>query len=75
MENYKNLSGDSGVVAFELGFNFIKIRFTGFKTYTYNYVKPGKLHVDNMTTLAVQGRGLCSYISRRVKHNYYSKGL
>ena len=68
METYGNFGGDSGISAFEIGADYIRVKFssTG-KVYTYSYGKAGKSHVDQMKILARSGSGLNSYIMRNVK--------
>ena len=75
MERYKNLSGDSNVVAYELGQGSITVQFASgtHRTYVYNSAKPGAVTVAEMQRLAVAGRGLNSYIGRVVKGNYSGK--
>ena len=75
MERYKNLSGDSNVVAYELGQGSITVQFaTGtHRTYLYDSVRPGPAMVTEMRRLAVAGRGLNSYIGRVVKGGYSGK--
>lgn len=74
MKTYKNLSGDSGVVAYEIGKTFVKIKFEGESgIYTFDYKRPGKAQVENMKTLAAKGIGLGSYISDVVGANFSSK--
>ena len=71
MERYGNSGGDSGVSAYEIGADYIKVRFSGTsRTYTYSYKKAGSTHVDSMKNLARSGSGLNSYINRYVKHLY-----
>ena len=71
MTKYKNLSGDSGVFEYEAGSEYIKIRFSGGrKLYVYDYTAPGRSHVEKMKQLAVEGRGLSTYISQMVKKSY-----
>lgn len=71
MERYKNLSRKSGISSFECGADYITVCFTGTgKTYTYSYRKAGSIHVEAMKRLAVEGRGLATYISRYVKDLY-----
>ena len=36
MQHYKNLGGDSGVSAFELGEDYIKVQFNDGSVYLYN---------------------------------------
>ena len=70
MERYGNLSGDSGVVAYELADRSIKVRFRGGRTYLYTYESAGGDSVEQMKKLAAAGRGLSSYISRVVRNGY-----
>jgi hypothetical protein len=73
---YKNLSGNSGVVAYEIGPGFIRVWFAnraGIEGYEYDETKPGKHHVDEMKGRAEGGKGLAAYISRRVRTNYARK--
>lgn len=73
MENYKNLGGTSGVKAFEIGNDFIKVKFSDNSIYKYSYLKPGSNHVERMKTLAKNGSGLNSYINLNVKFTYEAK--
>lgn len=74
MVPYKNLSGDSGVVEYEIGSDFIKVRFKKFKTiYVWDYSTPGVRHVEAMKRLAVEGRGLSTYIAQEVREDYARK--
>jgi hypothetical protein len=71
MERYRNTTRESGVVAYEIGPDYIRVQFLGtFRTYTYSYRKAGKVHVDNMKTLAYNGSGLNSYINSHTKNLY-----
>jgi hypothetical protein len=68
---YGNLSGDSGVVAYESGDGFIKVQFRNdSRLYVYDSVTPGSGHLNQMQALAAAGRGLSTYISQHVKENY-----
>ncbi|MHB1147328.1 MAG: hypothetical protein ACYC01_06990 [Lutibacter sp.] len=72
MERYKNLGGNSNVLGYEIGQNFISVWFKGGKkTYTYSYGgKAGKFHVDKMKLLASSGSGLNGYIKLNVNNSY-----
>jgi hypothetical protein len=72
MERYRNSSGNSGVYGYEIGNDYIRVKFTGnSKTYQYSYTgKAGRNHVDNMKSLARSGSGLNSYINSYVKYKY-----
>lgn len=75
MTPYRNLSGSSNVVSFEIAEDSIHVVFKSgtHRNYLYNHVRPGKTMVDRMKTLAAQGNGLNSYISTTVKSNFEKK--
>jgi hypothetical protein len=73
MQRYANLSGDSGVVAFELGRHSIDVKFQDGWIYLYTYGSAGAVHVEAMKELATAGRGLSKYIVRNVRKSYESK--
>lgn len=74
MEAYQNKSGISGVIAYEIGSDFIKVKFHGNNgVYLYNYQIPGAMHVEAMKKKAMDGIGLATYISKHVNTNYFSK--
>lgn len=73
MERYANLEGDSGVLAYEIGADYIKVQFRGGTTYVYDSANPGDIHVRHMQELARAGRGLSTYISRHVRNAYARK--
>jgi hypothetical protein len=71
---YKDISGNSGVVAYEIGKDYIKIRFKHEDhVYLYSYHNPGKKHVEAMKRLAEAGEKLSTYISVNVRDNYEAK--
>lgn len=73
MKRYANLSGDSGVVAYEIGPDWIRVKFRDGTIYGYTYARPDASHVEAMKGLAVAGRGLSTYISQHVREAYESK--
>ena len=73
MQPYKNLSGASGVVAFEIGDHHIDIEFAGRKRYRYDYAKPGQQEVEIMKSLAKSGKGLATFISQNVGERFAAK--
>jgi len=73
MEHYKNLSGDSGVKAYEIGDNYIKVKFKDDAIYLYNYQSAGRQHIEKMKELAIKGSGLNSYINKYVRKKYAQK--
>lgn len=70
MQNYLNLCGKSGVKAFEIGADFIKVMFSTGAVYTYTFRSAGVEKVDEMKRLALQGCGLNSFIMKYAKYNY-----
>lgn len=71
MQKYKNLDGDSGVDSFEIGEEYIIVKFTKtLRLYTYSYDSAGRDKVEHMKKLALQGRGLNEYINKFAKFNY-----
>ncbi len=75
MTQYPNLSGESNIVSYEIAEDSIHVVFKSgtHRNYIYNHVRPGRAMVERMKTLAVQGRGLNSYISTTVQHNFAGK--
>ncbi len=73
MKPYKDLSGHSGVVAYDIGRDHIDVKFRHGDVYRYNRQQPGAQHIRNMKLLAEAGQGLSTYISRYVKDRYACK--
>lgn len=73
MVRYRNSGGDSGIHAYEIEDNFIKVQFKDRKTYLYTYSSAGSHHIEQMKALAIRGKGLNSYINTYVKNKYESK--
>ena len=73
MEKYKNLAGNSRVVAYEIGRDHIKVKFSDDSVVLYNYVSPGRQALEEMKVLALRGRGLFTFINSRVSNNYAAK--
>ncbi|TXC88046.1 hypothetical protein [Paraburkholderia azotifigens] len=73
MKRYRNLSGSSGVVAYETTDDGITVKFRDGYFYLYNHATPGEQEVEEMKWLAVAGRGLSTYISQVVKDRYVRK--
>ncbi len=73
MKRYRNLGGDSGIVAYKIDADSIIVEFSDNSLYLYDYTKPGPEEVEHMKKLAEQGQGLNSYISRYIKKRYAAK--
>ncbi len=73
MERYKNLGGDSDVVAFEIAEDSITVEFKDGSIYLYTNQSAGSENISEMKRLARAGQGLNSFINRVVKKLYASK--
>ncbi len=73
MDPYGNASGESGVVAYAIGPDWIDVEFQDGWIYRYTHASTGASHVEAMKQFARAGRGLCTYISRNVGASYESK--
>ncbi|KRG68276.1 hypothetical protein [Pseudoxanthomonas dokdonensis] len=71
MQRYLDLSGDSGVAAYDIRTDAIAVRFHNSpRIYVYSHASAGTDHVRRMKRLAQAGQGLSSYISRYVHDRY-----
>ncbi|WP_417736234.1 hypothetical protein [Rosistilla oblonga] len=71
MQQYKSLSGNSGVAEFAIGDDFIKVGFRTSKTaYRYTNRSAGTFHVTKMQRLAIIGKGLATYIAQNTRRLY-----
>lgn len=73
MKRYRDLSGQSGVVAYDMSDDAITVKFRDGDVYRYDYAATGQREVEEMKRLAVAGQGLATYISRFVKDRYARK--
>lgn len=71
MEAYRNINGGSNVEAYEIGSDFIRVKFARTaKIYQYSYGRAGRANVEMMKELARNGAGLNSFINRHVAKLY-----
>lgn len=70
---YGNLGGHSGVVSYAALGTGIAVRFVDGAIYLYDRDCPGPMHVARMKALAREGKGLATYISRRVGRRYAAR--
>jgi hypothetical protein len=71
MTPYKNLSGNSGVEEYEIGPDFIRVKFRKMsKLYLYNHASAGASNIEEMKSLAEAGQGLATFISQNVRDDY-----
>lgn len=75
MTPYRNLDGGSGIEAYDALEDSIHVVFRegAQRNYLYNHARPGKAIVDEMKTLADEGRGLAKYIATKVKQSHACK--
>jgi hypothetical protein len=74
MQRYKNRSGESGVVAYEIQSGGIVVQFVGGDKYLYTDKSAGAAFIKQMQCLAEDGVGLSTFISRHV-HDKFEKKL
>lgn len=73
VEHYKRLSGESGVVAYEIGNESITVLFDNGWRYLYTRRSAGAGNIAQMHKLARAGRGLSTFISQSVHDRYERK--
>jgi hypothetical protein len=70
VQRYRNVHGQSGITAYDMGPDYIRVTFTHGGTYAYDYATTGQFHVERMKVLAASGQGLATFISKVVKGTY-----
>lgn len=73
MDTYKNLGGNSNVIAYEISSDSITVQFGDGSIYLYTYQSAGRENIEQMKVLAIEGRGLNSFIMRHARKAYASK--
>ena len=73
MEKYLNLSSHSGIVGYEIENVSITVYFNSRYAYKYDNFTPGESVVNQMKYLAIQGRGLNTFINKYVGQLYHFK--
>jgi hypothetical protein len=73
MEQYQNTKGRSGVIAYEIGPDYIRIQFQDNEIYLYTYESTGSEDIETMKTLAQQGSGLNTFINTSVRKRFARK--
>ncbi len=72
MIQYSNIAGDSKIIGYDEGQDYIIVHFINGDSYTYSFDTAGEYNVQQMKLLASQGEGLNSYINQNVKYSYES---
>ena len=71
MQPYFDINGNSNVLCYDIGTNYIDVQFRGTpKVYRYSYSSAGANNVETMKSLARQVHGLNSYINKNVRYLY-----
>lgn len=73
METYLNLGGNSNIISYQIGPDYINVQFADNSIYLYTYSSAGVENIEEMKSLARRGAGLNSFINRNVRGNYASK--
>lgn len=73
MRAYGRKGGRSGVVAYDIGPDWIVLRFVDGGTYRYDHHHPGPYHVAEMQRLAEAGSGLSTYLNQHVRDDYAAR--
>lgn len=73
MEPYANYGGDSGIIAYDTGPDYIRVEFSDHSIYRYTYRATGRENVEHMKGLASSGHGLHSFINKAVRKSYDRK--
>jgi hypothetical protein len=73
MTPYGNSNANSGVAAYESQLDAIVVEFRHGGKYLYDYETTGSEHVEEMKVLALEGRGLATYINKHVRSRFAAK--
>lgn len=68
-----DIDGDSGVIGYEIGTDYIRVQFSTGAIYLYTYASAGSHNIENMKGLARKGNGLNAYINKNVRKMYARK--
>ena len=68
MKAYRNENGTSGIVAYEIGEDWIDIQFKNGGIYRYEEANIGRLNFVNMQAAAIIGNGLNAFINNFVRN-------
>jgi hypothetical protein len=73
--SYANTGGNSGVDSYDLGDDWILVKFTTGSRYLYTIKSTTREQLDEMKRYANDGKGLNSYIMRVQKTNYAGRNV
>ena len=64
MTPYRRISPDAGVTEYEIGDDFVRVRFKEPAIYKYTTASAGEGSIATMKALAIAGKGLSTYIAQ-----------
>ena len=67
------MGGNSNVVAYKIDPTQITVSFSGGLNYVYTYLSAGMTKTEKMKQLAIQGKGLNSFIKTYANNSYAYK--
>jgi hypothetical protein len=71
MQAYSDINGDSSVLSYLIGEDYIILKFMGIqRMFVYSYKKAGRERVEKMKVMAQLGEGLDRYVKESVKDLY-----
>ena len=70
---YKNLSGDSKVLRYEITKDVVTVEFKNNSVYNYSNQSTDPATIAKMKTLATAGKGLGTFIEANVKNRFMRK--
>ena len=73
MIRYLDRTGASGITAYEIGRDYIRVEFENEHVYRYTYRSAGHPNVERMKDLAIRGEGLSRFISSDARMKYEAK--
>jgi hypothetical protein len=70
MDIYLNKRRNSGILEFEIGYDYINVKFKNNSVYTYDNNSSGKENIEKMKKLALSGEGLNTFINKHMRDKY-----
>lgn len=72
-QHYADPDGDSSVDSYQIGSDYVRVRFTDGSIYLYTFASAGQSDVERMKQLVRSGDGLNSFIMSNARDDYESK--
>ena len=71
--DYSDPDGNSSIASYQIGSDYVSVRFTDGSIYTYTDASAGEQNIERMKDLARTGDGLNSFILANVTYDYESR--